>query len=143
MNRPVTPGERATALILTPALMLVLLALAAIAVDLSMLHSAHRHAHRVVATAADDAAGLVDAEHLQVTGVARVDRTAAHRLVANRLEQVSLPGSLSGPPEVSFDDDSLVVTVSVSIEVAHVINRSVTGRTTTVLDLTASARMIR
>lgn len=130
-------------MVLAPTLLLVVLALAAIAVDLSALHHAHRSTHRIVATAADDAAGLVDGHHLQLTGDARIDRVAATRLVAARLEQSQLPGTLVGPPRVSFDHAASQVTVQASVDVDHIVTRSVTSRpSTTRLVVTASARMV-
>lgn len=142
---PVTPrpAERSAAVVLAPALLLVVLALAAIAVDLSALHHAHRSIHRVVATAADDAAGIIDGHHLHVTGGVRIDREAATRMVTAQLDQSRLPGRLVGPPRVTLHDDAAQVTVRVTVDVDHVVARSVTSsRSTSRLVVTASARMV-
>lgn len=135
--------ERSAALVLAPALLLVLLALAVIAVDLSALHSAHRSIHRIVATAADDAAGLVDGHHLQLTGAARIDQQAATRLITARLDRAALPGAIVGAPRVVFDDNVTLVTVEATVDVDHVVARAVpTHSSSSRLVVAASARMV-
>lgn len=135
--------ERSAAIVLAPALLLVMLALAAIAVDLSALHHAHRNIHRVVATAADDAAGLIDGHHLHATGDPRIDAEAATRFVRSQLDQTHLPGELVGPPSVTFDDAGSHVTVQVVVDVDHIVARSLSARrSSSRLNVTASARMV-
>jgi hypothetical protein len=142
VSPPQTP-EHASAAILAPALLLVVLALAAIAVDLSALHHAHRSIHRAVATAADDAAGLLDGHHLQVSGQARIDRGAATRFVGAQLARTTLPGELVDVPTVTFDETGSQVTVRAEFDVDHLVARSATGRpTSSRLVVTASARMV-
>lgn len=135
--------ERSAALVLAPALLIAMLSLAMIAVDLSALHQAHRSIHRVAATAADDAAGIIDGHHLQQTGAARIDRDAATRLVALHVERALVPGTVVGQPLVTFDEAASRVTVQLSVDIDHIVAGSVMpGGATSRLVVTASARMV-
>jgi len=104
-------AERGSALVLVPAVTLVVFALAGIAVDLSALHSAHRSLHRSVSAAADDAAAMLDQRHLQMTGEVRIDPSAAQRVAAAHLATVSLTGDLV---ELRTDVDPAGGTVTVT-----------------------------
>lgn len=119
--------ERATALMLVPALMLVLLSLGAIAVDLTALHGAHRRAHRVVSAAADDAAGMLDSRLIQETGELRIDPEAAGAVVTAHLDSASLPGTQIGPTQVTVSDDGTAVLVAVHVRIEHVLLPSLPG----------------
>jgi hypothetical protein len=113
-------------------MVLVVVALGSVAVDLTLLHVAQRSLHRAAATAADDAAGLVDQRRLQTDGVVAVDPEAARRLVVARLAEADLPGRLDG---VRVDVDADRVVVRASLEVEHVLLRAVPG--------TSSRRLVR
>ncbi|MGB6056925.1 MAG: hypothetical protein WBF71_01575 [Microthrixaceae bacterium] len=142
MGRPI--AERGTALILVPTMMLVLLALGAIAIDLSVLHLSHRTVHRVVSSAADDAAGMIDTRQVQIDGSVRIDSATARRTVAAHLEAASLPGTLQGAPQVEVSGDGLSLTVRVKVEVPHILLRSMPGaRRSELLTVSASARILR
>ena len=104
-------AERGSALVLVPAITLVVFALAGMAVDLSALHSAHRSLHRSVSAAADDAAAMLDQRHLQLTGEVRLDPAAAQRVAAAHLATVSLPGDMV---ELRTDVDPAGGTVTVT-----------------------------
>lgn len=123
-RRTSAPGrvlaERASALVLVPAMALVVIALAAIAVDLSMLHAAHRSVHRSVSAAADDAAAMIDLRQVQVTGELRVDPEAARRVAAAHLDAATLPGELVGL-RTDVDTAGLTVTVTATVVVRHVV----------------------
>lgn len=95
--------ESGTALMLMPALVLVLLVLGAIAVDLSLLHSARRSAYRSLSAAADDAAAMVDAREFQRTGDVRLDAEAARRVARAHL------GVLEGPAPPGFAEPAFDV----------------------------------
>lgn len=133
-RRPARPTDRrcrgpetASALVLVPSMMLVLLCLGGIAVDLSLVHGAHRSAHRVVTAAADDAAAMIDTEALQLTGDLRIDPAAARRVALAQLATMSLPGDVVGSPTVDVDADGSTVTVTVTLVVDHVMLRAVPG----------------
>lgn len=117
-------GEGGTAFVLAPALVLVLVVLGAIAVDLSVVHAAQRSLGRVAATAADDAAGMVDQRALQLLGEVRVDADAARRIVGDRFESTTLPGRLVDLGVAVVGD---VVEVTATVEVDHVFLRALPG----------------
>lgn len=117
--RDVAPrGERATALVLVPAMTLVLLCLGAIAVDMTLLHAAHRQVHRVAASAAEDAAGMLDERELLSTGRVVVDPERARGVVRAHLDAASLPGELVDLRIATGPD---VVEVVVTVEIRHVL----------------------
>ena len=108
--------ERATALVLVPTMMLVLVALAAVAVDLTAIHAAQRSLYRTVSAAADDAAGMVDRRRIQQDGVVVVDPEAARRVVRARLATADLPGTVD---EVLVATDARSVEVTVRVRIEH------------------------
>jgi len=85
-------SERATVLIAVPALALVAVVLSGIALDLVGLHTAQRRARTIIATAADDGAGMLDRRRVQLDAAAVIDPVAARRVVAARLQDTPLPG---------------------------------------------------
>ena len=133
--------ERATALMLVPAMTLVFLALGGIAVDLTMLHGAHRSVHRVVSAAADDAAGMIDAREVQATGSIQIDAEAAHRVAVAHLTAAELPGELVAA-EVLVAPDLRSLDVRAVVRVEHVMLRALpaVGDDET-LSVTARARL--
>ncbi len=143
-RRPDRNHERASALVLVPAMLLVLMCLGGLAIDLSLLHGAHRSAHRVVSAAADDAAAMIDTEHLQLTGELRIDPAAAQRVALAQVGTMTLPGRQVGPVRVEVDPQGTTVTVSVAVEVAHVMLRALPGGPDRQrLDVVAHARLNR
>ena len=119
------PTEHGTALILLPAMVLVLLCLGAIAIDLSIVHSVHRDAHRVASVAADDAAGMIDERRLQVTGDLVIDPAEAERVVRAHLSSVRLAGDLVG---VEVRPSDTTVDVQLTVDAPHVFLASFPGR---------------
>lgn len=117
-------SEAGTAFVLAPALVLVMVALGAIAVDLSVLHAAQRSVGRVASSAADDAAGMIDQRSLQLRGEVGVDAESAGRLVRDRFDSTTLPGRLVAL-DVVVDGDR--VEVSATVEVDHVFLRALPG----------------
>jgi hypothetical protein len=108
-------------------MMLVLLCLSGIAIDLTLLHGAHRAAHRAVSSAADDAAAMIDAEALQTSGELRIDPSAARRVALAQLSTMTLPGRPIGPPTVVVDTDLTTVTVTQELTVDHVVLDALPG----------------
>jgi Flp pilus assembly protein TadG len=106
--------ERGTALVLAPALVIVLIVLGGLAVDLSLLRSARRALDDAVAAAADDAAGMLDERRLLTDGTVTIDPAAARRIAEARLTAGRVPGRLRGlrvdarGPEVRVDVDVAV-----------------------------------
>lgn len=140
-RRPHVPRERGTALVLVPAITLVLLCLAAIAIDLSLVHAVHRDAHRTVSAAADDAAAMIDERRLQLTGELEIDPARAERVVRAHLGSADLAGELS---EVDITTDDTTVDVSAVVHAPHVVLPALPGRDdSTRLVVTARGRLHR
>lgn len=108
-------------------MMLVLLCLAGIAIDLTVLHGAHRAAHRAVSSAADDAAAMIDDEELQSSGQVLIDPDAARRVAVAQLDTMTLPGHRIGEPEVVVDGDRGTVTITLELAVDHVVLAALPG----------------
>ena len=121
------PPRPPAALMLVPAMLLVLICLGGIAIDLSVMHGAHRSAHRSITASADDAAAMIDSSLLQETGDLRIDPIAARRIALSQMEAVQLPGRVADGPWVVVDDSGSVVTVGVVLDVDHVMLRALPG----------------
>jgi hypothetical protein len=80
-----TRSERASALVLVPALVLVLIVLGSLAVDVAVAHAVQRDLSRSLSAAADDAAAMIDQRRLQTDGTVRLDEEAARRVVRAHL----------------------------------------------------------
>jgi len=115
---------------LVPAITLVLIALAAVAIDLVLVHSGQRAAYRAASGAVDDAAGMIDHRLVQLTGDVRIDRDAARAVIEARLRgpAADLPGRVTGL-EIDFPEfpGGTVVTVHLELAVPHVFLGSVPG----------------
>lgn len=90
--------ERGSTLLIFPAAVLVVLALAAITIDLSALHSAHRRAERVLTAVADDAAGVLDVSALRQGDPPTIDFPRARQQALADLARADLPGHIEGLP---------------------------------------------
>lgn len=129
---------------LVPALMLVLICLGTIAIDLALLHGAHRSAHRIVSAAADDAAAMIDTEELQRSGELLVDPARARRVVDAHLAVAQLPGRLAAEPSVRIGGGGSTVTITVEMLIDHVMLRAIPGRSDHErVVITATARLNR
>ena len=105
-------GDRGSALMLMPAAVLIVLVLGAIAVDLSVVHLAHRDLVDVAASAANDAAtdGL-DPDTFHRTGRYELDQTRATAAVERSLTVHQLAGRATivrvvqgpGPDQVTVE----------------------------------------
>lgn len=134
-------GERGTTLLLFPSAVLVLILLAAIAVDMSALHLARRELHRAAGHAADDAAAMIDRATARRTGETRIDPAAAERVVRFELAAARLPGRLVGNPQVSVDSAGDTVEVVATMEVDPVFGR-VVGRDAQRVTVRVSGRLL-
>jgi Flp pilus assembly protein TadG len=117
--------ERGTALVLVPAMVLVLLCLAAIAIDMSLVHAVHRDAHRVASVAADDAAAMIDERQLQVSGDLVIDPERAEQVVRAHVASVRLAGELV---DVEVRPRATTVDVQLTVDAPHVVLPSFPGR---------------
>jgi len=137
-------AEAASALVLVPAMLLVLLCLGGVAVDLTIVHGAHRGAHRIVSAAADDAAAMIDTDLLQESGELRVDPELARRVALAQLDAMVLPGTVVGSPVVTVSAAGDVVTIAVDLDIDHVMLRAVPGHPDhQQIHVAASARLNR
>jgi Flp pilus assembly protein TadG len=134
-------SDRGTTLLLFPSAVLVLLLLAAIAVDLSQVHMARRELARAADQAADDAAAMIDHAEAHRTGRTRIDHAAADGVVRFELAVAHLHGRLVGTPQVTFDDPTGTVIVTASVDVEPVFGR-VVGRGPERVTIEARGRLI-
>lgn len=109
--------DRGTALLLFPAGFLVILVLAAIAVDLSTTQLAQRELRRTLEVATDDAAAMLDDDAVRATDRLTLDADAAERVVRFEVATAHLPGPIVAGPTVVVDRDAGIVTATASIEV--------------------------
>ncbi len=136
--------DRGTALLLYPAAVVVLLCLAAIAVDLTLVRTARRELTSVLQAAADDAAGAADPAQLHRGERLTIDLDRARRIVAADLEAVDLPGHLVGTVDVRLGSDASHVVVSARMEVPAVFLGALPGvADTTVVEASASGRRLQ
>lgn len=104
--------ERASVLLLVPAALLIVLVMASIAVDMSLVHLRRRQAHDLAAAAANDAVTAAADENSLRAGGYRVDPDRAQQVVARIIAASDLAPELATPPSVRITGDSLVVEVS-------------------------------
>lgn len=123
-------SERATALVLVPAMALVFVVLGAIALDLTAVGGVQRSAERALAAAVDDAAGMLDGPAHQADGSVRIDRTRAERVVRARIDAADLPGRVVSLT-VDVSDDT--VDAVLRIETPRIFLRAVPGMADTTL----------
>jgi hypothetical protein len=98
---------------LMPACLLIVLVLASIAVDMTLVHLRHQQALDVAASAANDAVTAgADPTSLR-SGVYRVEPAEARRVVARAVQASDIGPQLSGPPRVSVDGDTVAVSLTV------------------------------
>jgi len=99
---------------LMPACLLIVLVLASIAVDMSLVHLRHQQALDVAASAANDAA-TAGADPMSLrSGLYRVDPTSARRVVSRAVAASDVAAHLVGPPRVRVDGDTVEVSLTVN-----------------------------
>lgn len=132
-RRPIE--ERGSALMLAPALVLVLAVLGGLAVDTAVAHSTQRDLYRTLSAAADDAAGMLDQHRLQADGTVTLDEAAAERVALAHLGVLrgSLGAGADGADaprrlvssQVTVDERTITITAVVEVE--HVFLSAVPG----------------
>jgi hypothetical protein len=127
--------ERASAMVLVPSLVLVLVVLGGISVDAAVAHAVQRDLYRTLSAAADDAAGMIDQQRLQLDGTVQLDQDAARRVVHAHLG-VAAGGLGAGNAgadhprhlrSVEVEVDERTVTIRVAAEVPRVVLSGVPG----------------
>lgn len=115
---------------LMPAAVLIVLVLAAMAIDLAHLQLGQRQLRSMAADAANDAAGAgVDVEALRAGQPVQLDPALAEA-VARRTAAAQWPSSVTpGTVAVTVDPAAGTVTVAVSGTVAPIVARALPGHT--------------
>ncbi|HKY14891.1 MAG TPA: pilus assembly protein TadG-related protein [Microthrixaceae bacterium] len=117
--------ERGSTLLLFPAGILVVMLLSAIAVDLTVVHTARRELQRAVNAATDDAAALLDLDRLYSDGAIAIDLADARRSVEADL--AALPGIRVVSTSVVAGPEADRIEVRVVGEVDHIFGRALPG----------------
>jgi Flp pilus assembly protein TadG len=122
-----TRSDLASTLLLFPAAALVVMALSAIAVDLTRLHTAQGELENAVDAAADDAASMIDIGWLRTTGELRLDEQAARRVAIRTIDGEALIGSPVGTVEVTVGPAPGTVRVVASRRVHRLFGSALPG----------------
>ena len=132
-------GDRGSILLLVPAAFLVVMILASIAVDMSLVHLRQRQAHDLAASAANDAVTAA-ADHLGLRhGRIQMAQADAEAVVARIVAASDLAPQVVGPPVVRIRPDTIEVELSVRAD--YVFASVVPGAPdSTTVTATASAR---
>lgn len=135
-------SERGSALMLVPAAVLVLVVLAAIAVDSSVVLLGQRELANAAAAAANDAATVaIDVDRLRRDDCIDVREDDAYD-VALTAALTQTDAVRVRPGDVAVEVDDLEVTVSISGEVEHIFAKGVPGtRRTTRVSATSTAAL--
>lgn len=137
-------ADRGSALILFPAGVLAVLVLAAIAMDLSLVHLARREAITAAESAANDAAtyGLDEHRYRRGAGYA-LDPARVRAAVDQSIAAAGLGEHLTTPPRVTIDGTTVGVQLTVQVE--YVFARSLPGvaHTATVIATAAATPIAR
>lgn len=104
--------DRASVLMLVPAGILVVLIMASIAVDMSLVQLRQRQAHDLAAGAANDAATAAADQGELRSGRYQVDRAAASALVDRIVGASELAPQVVGSPVVRVTDEGVEVEIS-------------------------------
>ncbi|HEX6424612.1 MAG TPA: hypothetical protein VFZ79_14115 [Acidimicrobiales bacterium] len=104
--------ERASVLLLVPAALLIVLVMASIAVDMSLVHLRRRQAYDLAAGAANDAVTAAADEGSLRAGGYRVDPDRAQQVVERIVAASELAPDVAAPPTVRVTAEGVVVEVS-------------------------------
>lgn len=125
-------AERGSILLMVPAALTVLLMLAGVAVDETVVMLAHRQLHAAAASAANDAVTAgVDLEHFNRTGIYRLDAARVEAAVTRSLgaqgEGIIERTTLSGPVTGTDSRGRPTVQVTLTVEVRLLFTKAVPG----------------
>ena len=99
-----------------PVCVLVVLVLAAIAVDMSLLHLRQRQAFDLAGSAANDAVTAAADQMMLRTGTYRVDPASARAVVEDAVAISDLAPNVIATRVVTTDDQSVEVSLSVRVD---------------------------
>jgi Flp pilus assembly protein TadG len=119
-------SDRGSALMLMPAAVLVVMVLAAITMDLSLVHLGRRETMAAAEAAANDAAtfGLDERAYRTGAGYA-LDPVRAHRAMQQSIAAAGLADDLASPPQMAVLGTT--VQVRLTIRVNYVFARALPG----------------
>jgi hypothetical protein len=123
-------SERGSVLMLMPAAVLVVLVLAAIAVDSAVVFLGEREAASLASAAANDAAtAALREDAFRETGAFVLDEDQARRIVRSTLEASSSELDLLGQPDVALVDvnGEPAVTVTIRGTVDYIFAKAIPG----------------
>jgi hypothetical protein len=124
--RAAAPEDRGSALMLMPAGLLIVLVLASIAVDMSLVHLRKRQAFELAAAAANDAAAAgIDQGLLRTTHAFVLDPERTRAMVADVVAGSELASQLAGPPVVTVTGAG--VRVELTLEADYIFADAVPG----------------
>ena len=112
MGAPRRRVDRASVLLLVPAALLIVLVMASIAVDMSLVHLRRRQAYDLAAGAANDAVTAAADEGSLRAGGYRVDPDRAQQVVERIVAASDLAPDVAASPTVRVTGDSVAVEVS-------------------------------
>jgi hypothetical protein len=118
VRRPANERNRdsGSALMLMPAGLLIVLVLASIAVDMSLVHLRKRQAFELAAAAANDAAAAGADQGRLRSGSYVLDPEATRSVVEEVVAASELASELAGPPLVTVTDDAVRVELAVEAD---------------------------
>lgn len=109
---PIRVDDRASVLMLVPAALLIVLIMASIAVDMSLVHLRQRQAQDLAAGAANDAVTAAADQGSLRTGGYRVDTDRAQAVVDRIVAASELAPDVAATPTVRVTDDGVAVEIS-------------------------------
>jgi hypothetical protein len=110
-------ADDGSALILMPAAVLIVLALSAITMDLSLVHLARREAIAAAEAAADDAVTFgLDERMLRLNGRYVLSEARVHDAVDRALMARSIDDELAAPPTVTITGTTVEVRVELQVD---------------------------
>ena len=137
--------HRGTTLLMFPAAILVVMILAAIAVDLSKVHLARREAHAALSSVADDAATMLDHDAVRRGQLTTLDLERARRFVQRTIAEhpPHIDGRIVGPVSVQPGPRPGSVELTATIAVDHLFARAVPDAAgTTVFTLRVTGELV-
>jgi hypothetical protein len=142
-RRPtVAAGDRGSVLMLVPAGLLIVLVMASIAVDMSLVQLRQRQAHDLAAGAANDVATAAIDQASVRSGDVVVDPRAAAAVAEEIVASSDLADEVAGTPDVRVADGRVEVVVSLRADYvfAGIVPGAADGTTVTAV---ASAQAVR
>jgi hypothetical protein len=109
-------GDRGSILLLVPAAFLVVMILASIAVDMSLVHLRQRQAHDLASSAANDAVTAAASHQALRNGRIELTQADAEAVVARIVAASDLAPQVVGAPVVRVRPDTVEVELAVRAE---------------------------